>query len=258
MAVQERSPRPPRSGSPRLRSRQARPSRGPLIAVGVGGGAVALLGIVWLLTRPGEEGGTTRATGSSRPVASVSRDVTLVSVPTSYSDASVGRLAGQLRSSDLRSRVEAANALAALGPRAQEAIPALLNAMGRMSSELEFSRAVGKAMKAIGAAAVPQLAGALRSGVPKARFHAAAALARLGPEAAPAVSALVEALEGDSDYSVRSNAAAALGAIGPAAASALPALRRAAGNPNEKLTSDPARAEVRVQANRAMDQIKGK
>jgi HEAT repeat protein len=219
---------------------------------------MALGGIVWLLTRPGEDAGGTGPTGSGRPTASVERDVILVSVPASYSDASVERLARQLRSSDLRSRVEAANALAALGPRAGEAVPALLNAMGRAASEIEFARAVGKAMKAIGPAAVPRLVSALRSDVPKARFHAAGALAKLGPDAAGAVAALTEALEADPDYSVRSNAAVALGAIGPAASSALPALRRAAGGPNEKLTGDPARAELRVRARMAMDQVKGK
>ncbi|MBM4034306.1 MAG: hypothetical protein FJ291_21385 [Planctomycetes bacterium] len=256
MATQERRPRPARTGPPLLRSRRAKPSRGPLIALGIGG-ALALLGAVWLLVRPGTDSATP-ATDGGRPTASVERDVILVSVPASYTDAGVGRLASQLRSSDLRSRVEAANALAALGPRAAEAVPALLNAMGRGSSEIEFARAVGKAMKAIGAAAVPRLIGALRSEAAKARFHAAGALAKLGPEAAGAVAALAEALEGDPDYSVRSNAAVALGAIGPAASSALPALRRVAGNPNEKLTGDPARAELRVRARMAMDQVKGK
>lgn len=182
----------------------------------------------------------------------------MVSVPTSYSDSSVGQLAGELRASNLRTRMAAANALAALGPRAREAIPALLNAMARPSSEIEFSRAVSKALKAIGAAGVPQLVSVLRTGGAKARFHAAGALAKLGPDAAGAVAALAEAVENDADYSVRSNAASALGAIGAAAAAALPALRQAAGNPNEKLTHDAARAELRVRAQMAIGQIKGK
>jgi len=219
---------------------------------------LAALGIVWLVCRGGGGDGAT-GQGPSRvtTAGSVSRDVIVVPPPVRYADSTVQRLAARLRAGDLRSRVEAAHALAALGPRAYEAVPALLNAMARRSCEIEFSQAVGKAMKAIGASALPALAAALRSRLPAARFHAASALAKLGPTAAPAVGALVDALEGDPDYSVRSNAATALGAIGPAASSALPALLRAAGNPNEKLTHDPARAELRIRARVAQIQVRG-
>ncbi len=258
MALRERRIRPPRAVSPRLRDRRPKPARALLIALGVGGGAAALVVIVWLLSRPGGEGRASRGTEGARPTASVSRDVTLVSVPASYSDASVARLTRQLRSPDLRSRVEAANGLAARGPGAVEAVPALLNAMGRTSCELEFSRAVGKAIKAIGAPAVPALVNALRSGGAGARFQAALGLAKLGPEAAEAVAPLSEVLEGDPDFTVRANAAVALGAIGSAASKALPALRRAAGDTNKEFSNDPARDELRVRASMAIDQIKGK
>jgi len=235
--------------------RRVRTRRTAIIA-GVGGVVVAGL-LIWLLSRSGGTGGGTKEPKDSKPTASPSRDVTLVPTPSSYAHAEVSHQVARLRSPDLRWRVEAAKGLAAMGPRAYEAVPALLNAMARKSCEIEFSQAVGKAMKAIGVQALPALANALRSPVAQARFHAASALAKLGPTAAPAVNLLADVLDRDPDYSVRSNAAAALGAIGPAAEPALPALRRAAGNPNEKLTHDPERAELRVRARMAMLQVRG-
>lgn len=258
MASRDRRSRPSRAARPR--AREARRSRLPLIALCAGAGALALAGLVWALTRR-DDGPAARGTpGAPAGVpagASPTRDVTVVSVPASYSEAGVARLAAQLRAPSLRSRVEAAESLAALGPRAREAVPALLNAMARRNSEIEFARAVSKAIKAIGAAAVPQLVAVLRSGSSQARFQAAAALNRLGPDGAGATDALIEVLEGDEDMAVRSNAAVALGAIGPAASAALPALKRAAGNPNERLGGNAAKAELRVRAQMAIDQIKG-
>lgn len=244
----------------RPRGREAKRSRVPLIALAVGAVVLAAVGALWLANRGGRAPAaatTPGASPSASPAATPTRDVTVVSVPASYSDPAVARFAAQLRAPALRSRVEAAESLAALGPRAREAVPALLNAMARKNSEIEFARAVSKAIKAIGPAAVPPLAAALRSGNPQARFHAAAALNRLGPDGAGATDALIEVLEGDEDMTVRSNAAVALGAIGPAASAALPALKRAAGNPNERLGGNAAKAELRVRAQMAIDQIKG-
>lgn len=230
------------------------------VAIIIGGaGALVAAGLVvcLVLSRSGAKEGGTQEPNGTRPTASPTRDVLVVPMPESYARAEVAQQVARLRSRDLGWRVGAANALAAMGPRAYEAVPALLNAMARKSCEIEFSQAVDKAMKAIGVQALPALANALRSNVAQARFHAASALARLGPAAAPAVNLLAEALETDPDYSVRSNAADALGAMGPAAASAMPALRRAAGNPNEKLTGDPARAQLRVRARMAMLKVRG-
>jgi adenylate cyclase len=55
----------------------------------------------------------------------------------------------------------------------------------------------------------------------------AMALESIGPEAAPAVPALIQALK-DREGVVRQRAAIALGVIGPAAQDALPALQEAA------------------------------
>ena len=245
--------------APRPGARRMRPAERPVglyIALSVGAGALLIVGLLLLL---GGGGGGAKPSGNATPAAgSAHGESSGIAVPTSYTDASVGRLAGQLRARDLRPRLDAAKALAGLGPRAREAVPTLLDAMARPSNEIEFAMALGKAMKAVGPAAVLPIIGILKSGTTKARFVAASALGKLGPDAAGAVQALVQALENDPDTSVRATAASALGAIGAAASSALPTLREAAGNPNETLTHNPQRAELRVRAQVAMDQIKGK
>ena len=70
---------------------------------------------------------------------------------------------------------------------------------------------------------VPELAGALQQGGAFERARTARTLARFGPQAAGAVSALVRALD-DPSRVVRSAAIAALGRIGPKAKAAIPAL----------------------------------
>jgi HEAT repeat protein len=70
------------------------------------------------------------------------------------------------------------------------------------------------------------LARALEDENLRVRQTAAVALGQIGPEAAPAVPALVKTLA-HSDDVLRRQAAAALGRIGPAAREALPALRKA-------------------------------
>ena len=174
-----------------------------------------------------------------------------------YADEEVARWGEQLDAPDLRTRTAAAHALAALGPRATEAVPALLDAMSRPAAGIEFDVAVDRAIKAIGPAAVPGLAAALKSDDPTTRSCAAAALGKLGPHAAAAVGDLIAALERDPRSAVRSTAAWALGAIGPAASAAVPALRKALGSPNARLTSDPAQGELRVRAQVALTQIAG-
>ena len=70
---------------------------------------------------------------------------------------------------------------------------------------------------------VPELADALQQGGAFERARTARTLARFGPQAADAVSALVRALD-DPSRVVRSAAIAALGRIGPKAKAAIPAL----------------------------------
>jgi len=206
-----------------------------------------VLVLAWSLTRkPTDREQTAAASGPTwRPQIQVS-----------YSDRGVARGGEQLAARRLADRVAAARALASLGPRAAEAVPALLHALSKPSCEIEMQAACQKALKAIGPAATPELVAALRSGQPKMRFQAAMAIVKLGPLARDAVGPLTGALENDPDYSVRTAAATALGAIGPAASPALGALKRAAGNPNQKLTHDPQRAELRVRAWSALREIR--
>jgi HEAT repeat protein len=96
----------------------------------------------------------------------------------------VGTLAGQVEAGEMPARIAACQQLAALGIKAQ--------------------------------AAVPQLMAALKSDNADLQRNAALALAEVGSHAAAAVPVLIEAL-GDSDAVVRAAAAHALGEIGPAA-----------------------------------------
>jgi HEAT repeat protein len=79
------------------------------------------------------------------------------------------------------------------------------------------------ALARIGPEAIPALVQALRDADPQVRSQAALALARMGPDASPAVPALMEALS-DRDENVRRCAARALGQVGPSARAAIPAL----------------------------------
>ena len=234
------------------RVRGVRPSQAPLFIGALAVGVLLIVAIVYVARSRGREGqGRTRR--GAEPQAGVQNPVRA-----SYADRDVRRLVRQLHAGKLRARTAAARALVAMGPRACEAVPDLLVAMGRKSAGIEFEVAVGRAFKAMGSAAVPELLGALRSGSAKTRFYAARALMKVGPRAKGAVDALVAVLERDADYSVRSSAAAALGAMGPAASKALPALKRAAGNPNAPITHDTARGELRVRAQLAIDQIQSR
>jgi HEAT repeat protein len=129
---------------------------------------------------------------------------------------------------DAKSRIEAAHALAALGPAAEGAVPALVRALG--------DRAIAAGSNHAGRAADA------RSRVPRDGLAdaAAQALAAMGTKAVPA---LVEALK-DEDPIRRRRAAAVLGQIGGRARSAVPAL-------TESL-KDPA---VRQAAARALPRI---
>lgn len=119
----------------------------------------------------------------------------------------VATLAGQVEAGEIPARIAACRQLAALGVKAQ--------------------------------AAVPQLTAALKSDDADLQRNAALALAEIGSQAAAAVPVLIEAL-GDSDGVVRAAAAHALGEIGPSAREATEKLIGTIGD------ADPAvRREVR-------------
>ena len=112
---------------------------------------------------------------------------------------------------DPRVRWFTAGTIAELGPKAKDAVPALIDAL--RSREVA---AGGRVMLGIGA---------MTDEDGPIRLAAAVALGKIGPAARSAVPALVQALA-DPDSRVRGEAAAALGEIGPDAAKAVSELAR--------------------------------
>jgi HEAT repeat protein len=86
----------------------------------------------------------------------------------------------------------------------------------------------------------------LKAPAPQTRNAAAYEISGLGPAAAPAVPALVEALD-DSEASVRFPVTVALGEIGPAAKAAVPKLK--------KMMDEEINDEIAAAAKRALRRI---
>ena len=142
-------------------------------------------------------------------------------------ESAVPALVPMLRSSGLEEREMAARSLGAIGSPAAIAIPDLLSAME--AKRIPLGIAV-PALVALGHApveAVPLLIAQLRastnSPVP---LDSVRCLGLIGPPAAPAVPALIDALQ-DPESRTRAPVAFALGQIGPNASNAVPALTRA-------------------------------
>ena len=136
--------------------------------------------------------------------------------PSAYSGAVVAALMEGMKDRDREVRLHAISLLAALGPRAVEAIPALIAAL---DEPLDSDRGVGRggtgpimtvftgpaheAAKALGEVArdtssagkaVDALAKIVRSGPPQRRASAADALGKFGPAAATAIPDLIQML----------------------------------------------------------------
>jgi len=123
-------------------------------------------------------------------------------------------------------RGEAAGMLGGFGAESEAARKALLRAVKREANSTCFysvAAAVAEAGRG-GGAVVEPLAEILANGSPRQRRLAARALAYMGPEAEPAVPALVKAIE-SREMDMRREVALALGEIGDRRA--IPALRRA-------------------------------
>ncbi len=128
---------------------------------------------------------------------------------------------------------EAAYALAAFRERAAPAAEPLARALLTAGDSLGRTYA-GDALAAIGppaAFAVPALVKALEDPDPAVRRAAARAIGNIGPPAAISATDPLIAVFRRNDPHVRVAAATALGAIGPAASNALPALRAARQDP---------------------------
>jgi HEAT repeat protein len=118
-------------------------------------------------------------------------------------------------------RLAVFDALTALGPDAEPAVPALVHTLrtdygGQRLEETHQDYRAALALAAVGKPAVEELRGLLSERKENVRAEAAMGLGRIGPEAEPAVPALIKLL-GDRSERVRREAAIALGRIGEAA-----------------------------------------
>jgi HEAT repeat protein len=119
-----------------------------------------------------------------------------------------------------------------------------------VASALLTTAAFGQAESAIkqgGGPPVPlsQLIADLKAQAPYTRNGAAYQLAHMGPKAAPAVPALIEAL-GDPAASVRYPVTVALREIGPAAKAAVPALKKVMKDDINDEVADGAKRAIRA------------
>jgi HEAT repeat protein len=128
-----------------------------------------------------------------------------------------------------------------LGYEAKEAVPQLCQELkGR--NRIGAAQCLSLISSAHSKVAIPDLMGMLGSKESRERSAAVAALASMGPDAAPAIPKLVQAA-GDEWYFVRDAAIQALGKIGPAAKEALPVLAKALNDPNPNVAGS-ARASI--------------
>ncbi|NQU22596.1 MAG: HEAT repeat domain-containing protein [Candidatus Nealsonbacteria bacterium] len=148
-------------------------------------------------------------------------------------DANLSQLVAALTNLDLAVRSQAAEQLSRLGPDAQPAAVALVQACNDDAEEVrEWAVA---ALEELGSPLVTDaetLAGLLTADNADVGYWAATLLGRLGPDAAPVVPSLAAAVAESRHESVRQRAAWALGKIGPSAKAAVGALKKASASPS--------------------------
>jgi HEAT repeat protein len=154
-----------------------------------------------------------------------------------------------LNDDDADMRRRAADALGAIGPAAAVAIPALTDAIGDDygGDVIYLGSGAEAALAKIGPEAVPALAAALRHGDAGVRWEVLVALGEMGPQAKDAVPVLIELLDSEEGPD-RWYAAEVLGKLGPSARQAVPALREALRD------EEP---QVRENAREALEKIGG-
>ncbi|MEX2118646.1 MAG: HEAT repeat domain-containing protein [Pirellulales bacterium] len=120
----------------------------------------------------------------------------------------------ELYGSDHHGRWRAARRLRDVGPRAKQAIPALVAVLE--DDDADVASMAAEALGAVGAATevvVPSLAEALAHPDWVVRWSAAGALARIGPDARAADKALIRVINSDKDRDVKDQASRALARI---------------------------------------------
>ncbi|MEI9894839.1 MAG: HEAT repeat domain-containing protein [Chthoniobacter sp.] len=161
--------------------------------------------------------------------------------------ASVDKLTQQLASKDLPARREAAYQLSHLGAAAKPALPALLKALDDddkqiWSYSMEAIAALGPAAQDATPVLIDRLDGRKSKGrrerdLRQGMMRTAYALSRIGATAVPP---LIQAL-GEGDLSLRLGATRALGGMGPIAHTAIPALIKNLGDAQDPLRDETAR-----------------
>jgi HEAT repeat protein len=158
--------------------------------------------------------------------------IPLVPVSAIASDApskdDVAALIKQLKDISPAVRNKAARALENLDPAAKDAVPVLIEAL-KLKDEVSVATVLPVAARALGrlgSAAVPALTEALEVKDGRLQAYAAMALKQIGPDAKPAVPALVEVIKKYKEpaQSAKLQAIAALGKIGAGAKEAVPVL----------------------------------
>jgi lysophospholipase L1-like esterase len=153
-------------------------------------------------------------------------------------------LVAALGSADVYVAAFAAWSLGNLGTEARAAVPDLARALARDETNAVVAGALARIGPAA-AAAVTALVDGLRSADADRRWRAARTLGRIGPPAASAVPSLAGALSDPSGL-VRLHAARALGRIGLAARPAAAALQRTTGDPDPNVSEEARRALARL------------
>ena len=154
----------------------------------------------------------------------------------------VGRLAGLLDCDDPEARGTAALSLVRAGVDPADAVPALIERLGR-EQDPGVSQALIVALAAIGAVALPALVTVVREQVPHTLLPAAEAIVRIGSGAAAEVA---ETLLADADEWVRDFAVSVLQRIGPRAEPAVPVAVRLLAHPDPGVREHAAMAVVFV------------
>jgi HEAT repeat protein len=175
---------------------------------------------------------------SAREADGETPDSAIVLALAAYGRSAPDRLAAALDDPDFRVRWHAAAALMQLRRAARATAAALRRTMD--DGEWLVRNAAGRALEdVVDRDDVPMLAQALADSSAETRYHAARALARVGPGSAGAVPVLTAALR-DPDWEVRMESAWALAAVGRAGASAEAALITALGDPDPQVRASAA------------------
>lgn len=160
--------------------------------------------------------------------------------------AAVPALADGLSHAAPEVRVAAARALARVGPRGHAAVPALLSALSGAAAGALAGVALTEVGTSYAVAAVPALTRGLEGRSPRDdRLAFLQALAKLGPQAAPALPALCRQVV-DDDAAIRLAALRALIALGDSARAALPELELATFDADPRVREAATQAAARL------------